>query len=218
MAKNKIVLFDIDYTLWDTKKYRELFLQSLAQKYGLDTASFIQNAESVYRLYMDEKKYFNPQDFAQSLKKHFDLPGSVEEITDSILEENIFISALFPDVEKTLTELKNRGYMLGVLSRGKLPFQGIKIASLMHLFPKEHIYILEEKAVQLPEILGKYQDFAITIVDDLPKILVLAKSFSPDITTIWIKQGYIERNLKDVADFQPDFTITLPSELLTILH
>lgn len=214
--QNKIILFDIDYTLWDVKVYRSLFYTAISKQFSLDEKKFKEEAEKLYRSHMDELKHFYPEIFAEKLISYFSLDTSLEDLQRIILDKEIFINAFYPNVEKTLKTLKERGYILAIFSRGRLSLQGMKLESIKSLFTEIHIF--KEKHEKLEEVIGKYKKYKLFIVDDLPKILIQAKKISPDITAIWIKQGYVERNLKEVSEFSPDFTITYPEDLLPILH
>lgn len=216
--QNKIILFDIDYTLWDTKIYRQQFYRVISEKCLIENRYFIEEAEKLYRDHIDKFKYFSPDIFAAKLISHFSLNIKQEELLKIILDKNIFVNALYPNIEKTLEKLKKRGYTSGIFSRGRLVFQAMKIEVLKNHFDEDHIYILEEKDKKIKKIIDKYRDYELFMVDDLPKILNFAKKTSSKVTTIWIKQGYVERNLKEVPNFSPDFTINYPEELLSILY
>lgn len=213
----KIIFFDIDYTLWDTRKYRQNFYQAVKDILHIHDENFSEKMEKLYRPYMDSRGHFFPEEFAQIVAIHFHKETFVKEILSCILDQQHFQRALYPDAKLVTEKLYKEGFLLGIFSRGIGTFQQSKIASIRDYFAQEHTYIFEEKDKKVAEVLSDYSDYKVYIVDDLPKILQLAKNVSNDITTVWIANGYVERNKKDAPNFVPDYSITKLEELLEIV-
>lgn len=212
-----IIFFDIDYTLWDTRKYRQLFYQTIQEKLHIVDENFEEKLEKLYRQYMDSRGNFYPQEFAQIIVEHFHKEEFATQIVDCILDPLHFQKALYPDTKQTLEELYKEGLLLGIFSRGVDGFQELKIASIRDYLANEHTYIFEEKDKKLSEVLADYSDYNIYLVDDLPKILKLAKEINSSVHTVWIANGYIERNKKETPNFVPDYSIKKLEELLSIV-
>ena len=108
-GRRKIVLFDIDYTLFNT----EVFKTSGLKEYLL---------------------------FEEILPVFTKLFGTVE---------------------------------LGIFSKGESEFQKEKLrkTNLESFFKREHLHIFEDKVVSIKEILGKYRNYKIYLVDDKLNVL-----------------------------------------------
>lgn len=141
---NKVVLFDIDYTLFDTQSFKDSNLSSF---------------------------------------KNF------EEVAD-VLEELSKIAKI------------------GIFSTGERNFQHDKLLNtkIMSFFKPEDIHVSEDKEQVIEEILQKYSQREIFLVDDKIKILKLAKEIYPSIHTIWVKRGPYVEIMRDVK-YEPDTTI-----------
>jgi FMN phosphatase YigB (HAD superfamily) len=155
MNKNKFILFDIDYTLFDTKVFKE----SALQKYSI-----------------------------------------------------------YEEVETELARLKDIA-VLGIFSKGESEFQKTKLkkTGLLKFFAENNIHIFVDKDANLTEILKKYKNSKLFLVDDKLEILFLAKKCMPEITTVWVKRGPFALDKKPIEDFTPDATIDNLSNLFNIV-
>ena len=151
----KIVLFDIDYTLFDTDVFKK-----------------------------------------SELKKH-SIYNEVEEVL------------------KKVSEIAD----LGIFSQGVLDFQNNKLkkTDIRKYFKEGYIHIVEEKEPNLLEVLSKYKNHELFLVDDKLTVLYKAKMLMPSVFTVWIKRGIYAECQKPIKNFVPDAIITNLMELLSII-
>ena len=143
--KKTIVLFDIDYTLFDTKA----FIDSGFKKYA-------------------------PYD---------EIPPTIKRLSKS--------------------------FDLGIFSKGEIEFQNNKLdkTGLRKYFKKSNIHIFEDKNANLKDVIGKYDNYKVFLIDDKLQVLYEAKLSMPLIVTIWIKRGPFAENQKPIENFFPDITV-----------
>jgi phosphoglycolate phosphatase-like HAD superfamily hydrolase len=155
MSKKKIVLFDIDYTLFDTRLFKDSALQNYT---------------------------------------------------------------IYEEVEKILAELKEVA-TLGIFSKGENEFQKTKLkkTGMLKFFEKNDIHIFVDKDANLMDVIRKYKDSKLFLVDDKLGILFSAKKNMPEITTIWVKRGPYALVQKPIEDFIPDAIIDDLSNLFNIV-
>lgn len=155
MKKQKIVLFDIDYTLFDTDSFKKTNLQ-----------------------------------------KH----------------------SVYDEVYDVLNQVSKKA-RLGIFSEGELEFQKEKLTKtkIKQYFKQKHTHIVEEKDTKLAEILLRYKDNRLFLVDDKLTILYKAKKLMPSIFTIWIKRGIYAKSQKPIDNFSPDATIENLKQVVTII-
>lgn len=153
--KNKIVLFDIDYTIFDTDKFKESGLKSY---------------------------------------------GGYEEDEDAL-------------------EKLSRIADLGIFSQGEDSFQRNKLnnTKLKRFFDDESIHIHVDKAQIIKEVLEKYKNRKIFLVDDKLDILAKVKTIDPGVFTVWIKRGIYAMNADLKVNFNPDKTISNLLDLLPMV-
>lgn len=153
--KQKIVLFDIDYTLFDTEKFKDTNLQT-------------------FRLY--------------------------EEAVD------------------VLAKLKEKAY-LGIFSEGNLDLQKTKLfrTKIHNSFTKKHTHIVMNKEQTLKEVLNKYKNYLVFLVDDKLTVLYQAKKLLPTLVTIWVKRGKYANAQEPIEGFTPDAIIRDLRELPKII-
>ncbi|MCL6096487.1 MAG: hypothetical protein M1444_02265 [Patescibacteria group bacterium] len=142
--KKTIVLFDIDYTLFDTKAFMD-----------------------------------------SGLKKY----------------------ALYDETIPTIKELW-KNVDLGIFSKGDREFQNDKLdkTGLKKYFTRNNIHIFEDKNANLKDVLLKYKNSKVFLIDDKLPVLYEAKLSMPSIVTIWIKRGPFAQNQMPIKNFSPDLT------------
>ena len=214
---NKVILFDIDYTLFDTTKFKKIVSEILTQKLSHLDPQIIHNI--VEEVYSNVRQFgsFDPKKFAEFFV--FKFPG---EITEKAVEEiwyqqEIIKQAIYQEVIPTLRNLQKNQYMLGIFSSGQTEFQLAKISLVEDFFHKDHIHIAAFKEEKLEDLLREYKEKQIVLVDDYVEVLYKAKNFLPDITAVWMKRGKFAEKAKMPQGFFPDATITDLSELLPLL-
>jgi FMN phosphatase YigB (HAD superfamily) len=155
MKKKKMVLLDIDYTLFDTKTFKE-----------------------------------------SSLKKY----------------------SLYNEVMLVLESLAKIA-QLGIFSKGEIELQNVKLqkTGIKNFFNGKNIHIFEDKDLNLKDVLEKYKNFKIFLVDDKLTTLYNAKINTPSIFTVWVKRGPFAENQKPLENFSPDATINDFSSLNRII-
>ncbi|MCL5435245.1 MAG: hypothetical protein M1405_02545 [Patescibacteria group bacterium] len=156
IKKNTIVLFDIDYTLFDTKAFMD-----------------------------------------SGLKKY----------------------ALYDETTPTIKELW-RNVDLGIFSKGETEFQNNKLnkTGLKKYFKRNNVHIFEDKNANLKDVLSKYVNFKIFLVDDKLPVLYESKLSMPSIVTIWIKRGPFAENQQPIKNFSPDITVNSLVNLSTVVE
>src|SRR3989344_1268237 len=156
MDKSKVVLFDIDYTLFNTDVFKET-----------------------------------------QLKEH----------------------SVYDEVHGVLKNL-SRVAELGIFSEGETDFQKTKLnnTDIKKYFKEKHVHIALNKKDQIRNILNKYSDKQLVLVDDKLTILYELKRVLPSIFTIWVKRGMYARNQKKISGFNPDATVNNLKEIVSIIH
>lgn len=210
----KILLFDIDYTLLNTTKLRELIVDALASHVSQVDFKLVDDIYYEIR----QQGAFDPKLFAQLFKNRHEAAVAEEEIERLWFDDQIIQQALYPEALSVLQQLQKREDIeLGIFSSGKTEFQLQKIASLSDLLTERHIHIAEFKEETLPELMHEYEKEDVVMIDDLVTVLQKAKSFKQNLFTIWMKRGKYALLADTSLAFEPDATVTTLSQIPDIL-
>jgi len=205
-----VILFDIDYTLFDANKFRRKVFKIIKNKV-VDRK--IKNIDAILRKgYIISRKdtgYFNLKIFLDHVATRFKMGFSVKKLEKELLREDLLAGNLYQEAKKVLRVLsKNNSLKIGIFSAGEI-FQRKKLKEVENFLNKDHIHIFTvKKHKELPSIIKRYKNYKLYIVDDMLKILRLAKMFNKSVFTIWIKRKKFARKAEEIADFVPDATIT----------
>ncbi len=205
-----VILFDIDYTLFDANKFRRKVFKIIKNKV-VDRK--IKNIDAILRKgYIISRKdtgYFNLKIFLDHVATRFKMGFSVKKLEKELLREDLLAGNLYQEAKKVLRVLsKNNSLKIGIFSAGEI-FQRKKLKEVENFLNKDHIHIFTvKKYKELPSIIKRYKNYKLYIVDDMLKILRLAKMFNKSVFTIWIKRKKFARKAEEIADFVPDATIT----------
>jgi len=155
MNNPKIVLFDIDYTLFDTKAFKDSKLKN-------------------YYLY--------------------------EEVLH-VLEELVKVAEL------------------GIFSMGDTEFQNRKLVEtgIANYFKDKNVHVFSDKEVKLKDMLDKYQQYKVFLVDDRLTVLHNAKTMMPSIFTIWVKRGPFAQVQGTIPGFAPNSEVFDLNEIIKII-
>src|SRR5260221_11374444 len=138
----KIVLFDIDYTLFDTTSYKKNVANQLSKVFSqLDPQKVYDMIDGVY---YDVRSFgsFDPSLFADIFIQKFPEIASKEIVENIWWQKDLLVSALYPETIPVLETLSKDGNLiLGIFSSGKTEFQLAKISHFEDFFHKENIHI-----------------------------------------------------------------------------
>lgn len=219
MNSNKVALFDIDYTIFNALSYRNFFTDALFEQLGEGKTKdeFTQLADQSYLESKNAVGYFDPEALIRHLSKKLKKNVDVARLTAIILDDNLIRKSLYEESIEVFKELsKDKALVMGIFSGGRIDLQRSKIISIEDFLHKEHIHIFEfKKWIALPELVKKYQDTTLFIIDDVLTILQEAKKLYNATTTIWIKRGLYKD--KRIEGFSPDFVIENLREVVDIL-
>ena len=109
---------------------------------------------------------------------------------------------------------------LGIFSKGKTEFQKIKLekTGMMKFFKDYDIHIFDDKDANLINVLGKYKDSKLFLVDDKLEILYSAKKHMSKVFTIWVKRGPFAKIQEPISGFKPDAEIMNLQEIVSIIN
>jgi len=118
------------------------------------------------------------------------------------LENFPFEKYIFPNAKNLLNILKSLGEVF-IYSRGDPGFQKAKLKSggIDKIIDPEHTIVLIDKIQALKEIISKFNDAQVTIIDDRPSVLSEAQHLNPKIETIWIKYGKYINEMSNPGNF-----------------
>lgn len=228
--KYKVLLFDLDRTLWDYRANSEQTLKDLVKKHTPQLIEkfdefltiFYEVNENLWLEYRDgrlTKERLSTQRFIDSFKRlGVDAGSFAEEFSVDYIAESPNKTKLFPKTIETLEYLKNAGYRLFLLTNGFVEVQKVKIrdSKLEPFF--ERMITSEEAGYQKPH--EKIFEFALNTImaekadclmigDDLESDILGARNFGID--TVFFNQAGLKHSST------PTFEIKRLDELMMFL-
>lgn len=215
-----VILFDIDYTLFDANKFRRKIFRLIKKTIGYKKISNIDTIlRSSYVASRKETGYFKLKAFLRDIVTRLSLEISSDSLGKSIIKEDIFTGNLYEGAKKTLHSLsKNKLLRIGIFSGGDEAFQKRKIKESQDFFHKEHIHIFTlKKHKELLPIIKRYKKHKLYLVDDDLEVLHTAKLLNENVFAIWVKRKRFDKIQKEIPGFSPDETITNLKEVLKLV-
>lgn len=205
MKKDKVILFDIDYTLFDVRRFRYRLYRLIGDLLNYNPVKLRLIGKGIFEQVRFETGYFQPEMFISRLLKALNRKEDEQAVIKAVFDESNFPADLFYIESKEVLQKLSNGFLIGIFSRGYDLLQRAKLATIKHLLDKEHIHITLNKEKSLPELLQKYKGKKrLYLVDDALNVLYQAKKLDKNIFTIWVKRGRFAKNQQPIADFKPD--------------
>jgi FMN phosphatase YigB (HAD superfamily) len=214
-----ILLFDIDYTLFDTDMYRVYLYSSLGKELGYDDfEKFLPIARQVSAKVKKKTGFYNPELILQELLTLKKRTTDFDKLEKIFWNPQIYKRSLYNNTKDVLSFIKkNKNITIGILSSGLEKHQQQKIHVIKEFFIKQHIHVFSDKLRELKEVLHKYSGYKIYIVDDLPLVLSTAKSIRNDVVTILVKRNKKYETTQALPSFTSDKVIASLSQLKVIM-
>lgn len=187
--KQKIVFFDIDGVIFDAKKFAESFYQSLQDRFNL-SLSDIQNIRIIYQEVRNEKGFFDPEVFLTKISKSFSI--SKEDLERLWWDDENFLKHLL--ISRNFLEKIQKKAVIGIFSKGQMEFQTRKLEVFYDLIDKSHRHIFENKISKIQDVLDKYKDYKIYVIDDSQEVLNNFKKINSNVVTVFISSNTGEQN------------------------
>lgn len=179
----KLILFDLDHTLFDTDRFIGLIRVRLANLAQKDEQTLSQLEDKYQRLF--RKLPFDPLHYSEFLSRELKINSSelFSQFTDY---KDLYSESVFGETIPALKLCKKKRNALGIFSEGNIGFQKMKInySGLASYLNKNHIYVFENKLISssidsLPP--------NIIIVDD--KLEVIDQLAEHGIKSIWVNKN-----------------------------
>ncbi len=217
LKNNKIVLFDIDHTIFDTDKYLKILNEKLSKELGYDGDEFIEKFKQIYVKIKKDSPYVMPEDLLEEILKHKKSKTNLKKLKEIFWEKKLYESCIYPDVDKAFSYLSDNDIKIGIFSTGTTKHQRIKIQSLKEYLSEKNIFISSQKIKIVKDTLHGYKDYFTYLIDDLPVVLHEAKKIDPNTFTIFIKRREPSATVVFPKDFIPDKVIENLDELIDII-
>lgn len=201
--KQKVVLFDIDYTLFDTERFRKKLYQALSDVLQRGDVYTKRLAQDIYEEIRKETGYFEPTAFVRKLFAQLKTDQDRNDVRKAIWNRQNFRECIYEETSSVVDKL-SRVALVGIFSKGYNAFQRAKLSTIQHLLDDQHIHITVDKSITLPEIVKKYEQMKLYLVDDALDVLHIAKQMDKHIFTIWVKRGRFAKAQEPIAGFTPD--------------
>lgn len=217
----KIILFDIDYTLFDANKFRRKVFKVIKRNIEYKKINNLDRVlKNAYIASRQETGYFKLRPFLEDLSTELKTKVSLDALEKAILKEDIITGNLYEGAKKVLHTLsKNKLLRIGIFSGGDYIFQRKKIEAIENFLHKEHIHIFSfKKRKELPFLVKKYKRHKLYIVDDILEILHTAKLLNKNVFTIWIKRRRFAKEKEIIPGFTPDATIVNLEEVSDLVE
>ncbi len=182
-----IVYFDVDYTLFNNGRFRELMDPALARVAGVEVSQ-LQAASLAYSQSLDSFTDFEPDAYVTSLATAFHLDSDHQaQLKSTFWSAEIFAASLFDDVKPALTRLNERGVRLGIFSEAIESWQQKKLELLgIKSFFEQNLMLIERRK-ETPEAVTKLESGS-WIVDDKPSVVTLLAE-QPALHPVWLHRS-----------------------------
>jgi len=184
----KVILFDIDYTLINTKLIKENCRNSLIEYLNISTEKF----EDLSKNYVKSPTGFtdfNPYEYIKHLSSQLD--ESSDSLARIYFSDKNFSNTLYTGTESVLEDLNGK-FVLGIFSEGHKDFQILKLhkTGILKYFDSNNTFIFRRKLIEESLELLPVNSF---IVDDNLSVLEAlneTRKFKP----IWLNRKSKEKN------------------------
>lgn len=177
----KVIFFDIDRTLFDVETFLNDFYVGISFKFKLTDES-LDEIKSLYKQVKLEMGYFIPSLFLDRIHNSFSNITPTE--LHSLFWGELVQKNLYTDVDE-LNEL-SKSVKIGIFSKGDEKFQKEKLKKFEKIVNEKDVYIFPSKIEELKEVLSKYSEYKIYLIDDDVNILQKIKEYNSKIFTILI--------------------------------
>lgn len=182
--KKQTILFDIDSTLVNTPKLKEL-LEDEFSRLARSSVAKVDRVRTAYLKTLDRSTDFRPDSYIQRLSQVFNVRQAVlrKLYYDT---PTIYQQILYPETVAVLKELK-RKTRLGIFTEGFRKFQmtKLKLSGLVPFFDRNLIFIRRRKLS--PTALQKVPR-GVLVVDDNREVTTHLLKF-PGVTPVWLNRG-----------------------------
>lgn len=215
--QNKVVLFDIDHTLFNTDFYQKEGFAKIATLFPeKPTEDVILAAREVYTK-IREVDVFHPYRFGQKLNEYLDGNVTPEKIAGIFEDKKFIASCVYEDVHPTLEALTQQEITLGIFSTGEKKLQMEKVDVIGHFFKEDDIHIYPLKDVEIPQILKQYEGKRVYIIDDISRVLEEVNKQDPKVITIWITRKGASYHDDADGDYKPNKNVQALPEVVSIV-
>ncbi len=182
---NKIILFDIDYTLSDRDFLRNFGRNYLAMLVNKTVYDIDYMVEDIIAQSAKQFGIFDIYYYAKEVAERFNKADLNKKLIDMFLKYYPVDKALYKETKEVLDTLKNK-YILGIQSDGQPIFQLKKVENIKKYFNDKYIFIFKNKR---EEIFDKIQDIKnnIIVLDDKPDYI--EKLLENGVRAIHINRG-----------------------------
>ena len=220
MNKKPIVLFDIDYTMFDVKHFDNNFHAYLSKLLDVDQKK-VQDLSIKTILGLIKQEHFLDIDkYLKILLSGLGKEKYLKEIEQFLFGKDFFKRGFYPDVEVTVRTLKEM-FRLGVFSQGDKKLQGAKInqSGFEDIYDKKLIYIIKPRKLDfLPSLKKLHTKDKVFLVEDKLSILHEVKKQMSSVFGIWVKRGWYAENQKEIPGFKPDAEVENLKEIVSIVN
>lgn len=213
--KNKILLLDIDDTIYNVGKAKELYKDTLSKKLNIKKDIINVAIDKTYLILKKQIGHFVPSVFSKELSKKLKV-RDIKVFDEAVWDDNKFIKSIYKDTDYFLNKLHKTVNVL-IFSKGEKKFQIRKLMTINKYINKKNIHIYPDKVTKIKDLINKYKNNKIFIVDDSPEIINTAKKINKNIITILIKRKNFNKNYNYNTKIFADFKVKNLKEAVKIV-
>lgn len=177
-----VIYFDIDRTLVDSMKIRELTRGGMCRELNLNRDQ-VNTIIHEYTGSLKHKNNFCREDMLELISQRTGIKYDL--IKNAHDRAEYYEKSLFDDVIISLEKLKNKGYSLGIYSEGFIDYQmdKLKLSGIYNYFDSDKIIISRKKLT--PENVDRLGESI--VVDDWVEVIDYLSNY-PQLSPIWLNR------------------------------
>ncbi|MEX1052613.1 MAG: hypothetical protein WEC80_02085 [Patescibacteria group bacterium] len=204
--KTKALLLDIDFTIYDVIKAKQLFLNELSKKLKINKKTIEKTTEDSYKTLKKQEGYFNPLNYVEILSNKLNVKD--KDLIRSVLwSSKKFDNCLFKDSFYFIKSIY-KTIKIVPFSQGDYKFQQRKLLSFNRYINKKNIFIFKNKLENIRELVTNIKSDKLFILDDSPEVINKAKAINKEIITILIKRKNYNKNYDYSKNVLADYKVT----------
>lgn len=219
MGKKKIVLFDIDYVIFDVGFFDKNFYKEASKVLKIDEVKLRGKSIEIIVDLVKNEHYLDIDKFINKTLEYFGKKSNKQEVEDILFRETFFKGGIYDEVHDVLLKLENK-VDIGIFSQGdpKLQWAKVEQSGFKDYFREDLRYIIKPKKLGfIPSLIKNHKDDNVYLIDDKLNVIQEVKAKMPNAVGIWIKRGRYAENQEYTEGIAPDATVLNLSEIIPII-